>query len=282
MKGAHSCCRCATCRTVRSHVGTNSIDFFLICALAIPFAWLALRMRVLTLGGSIMAGLVALAVVLSQGWIWLAPLFFFLISGVLLGRLNRSGLSDAKHGQPRDALQVFCNGGIYALLAMANDFHAHLWMAISICTATCDTWASEIGMYARWSTINIATLRRASPGLSGGISSAGTLGGLGGAMLMGMFICTILFGHDPEPGWHVPVINFVLLFGASLWYSAFAMGGMLLDSLLGALLQAKYDDGNGPRDAGTRQISGLRWMTNDAVNLISNAVTVGLAMAVLG
>ncbi len=256
-------------------------NLLLTCALAAPFTWLAVRMRVLTLGGGVMAGCIALCVVGSQGWAWLAPLFLFLISGVLLGRLNRNSRSDAKHGKPRDAMQVFCNGGLYALLAVADDFHAELWMTISICTATCDTWASEIGMYARWPTISIATLRRVPPGLSGGISLAGTLGGLWGAVLMGMFTCLFMDESSSEPGWHVSIFSLALIFWASLWYSAFAMGGMLLDSLLGALLQVKYNDGDGPRDAGARQVSGFRWMTNDVVNLVSNALTVAAAAVLL-
>lgn len=117
-------------------------------------------------------------------------------------------LSDAKHDSPRDAIQVFCNGGLYALLAVADDFYADLWMTISLCTATCDTWASEIGMYARWPTINIATLRRVAPGLSGGISLAGTLGGFGGSMLMGLFICAWDPDQPPEPAWPAVVIKF--------------------------------------------------------------------------
>lgn len=256
-------------------------DGLLVLALAVPFTWMMVRLHVLTLGGGIMAGLIALAVVCSQGWSWLLPLFVFLASGVLLGRLNRSARTDAKHGRQRDAMQVFCNGGIYALLALADDFHAELWMSISLCTATCDTWASEIGMYAAWPTLDIARWRRVPPGLSGGISLAGTIGGFAGSMLMGLFICACVSGQPLGPGLHVTVISAVLLFWASLWYSAFAMGGMLLDSLLGALLQVRYDDGDGPRDNGARQVSGLRWMTNDTVNLISNAVTVGVAMVVL-
>lgn len=269
-------------------MGTVLINVLLVCALAVPFTWLALRMRMLSLGGGIMAALIALAVVASQGWVWLGPLFLFMISGVLLGRLNpghgpgiKSDRTDAKHGRPRDAMQVFCNGGIYALLAVADDFHADVWMTISICTAMCDTWASEIGMYARWTTINIATLRRVPPGLSGGISLAGTLGGFAGAMLMGLFICAITTGHTPQPGWPVAAISVILFSWASLWFSAFAMGGMLLDSLLGGLLQPKFDDGAGVGDTGARQVSGLLWMTNDVVNLVSNALTVTLAAVLL-
>lgn len=262
-------------------MGSTTIDVLLVCAIAIPFVVLTRRLRLLTLGGGVMAALIALAVVVAQGWILLAPLFLFLISSVLLGRLNKRARTDAKHGKPRDAMQVFCNGGIYALLALADDFHAEVWMAISICTATCDTWASEIGMYAAWPTVDIARWRRVPPGLSGGVSLAGTLGGLAGSMLMGIAISSPALEGLPEHGPLTTMLGLVLGFWAALHYTAFAMGGMLLDSLLGALLQVRYDDGHGPRDAGTRQVAGFRWMTNDAVNLISNALTVGMAMALL-
>lgn len=263
-------------------MGSTTADLLLICGLAVPFTWLAVRLRVLTLGGGIGAGLIAIAVVTAQGWWWLAPLFLFLISGVLLGRLNRASRSDAKHGRPRDGMQVFCNGGVYALLALGNDFYADLWMTISICTAMCDTWASEIGMYARWPTINIATLRRVPPGLSGGISLAGTLGGFAGSIVMGLFIGLFAQDHHTPADGLITLFVWTLAATAALWYSAFAMGGMLLDSLLGALLQVKYDDGAGASDTGHRQVSGTKWMTNDAVNLVSNVLTVAVAAFVLG
>jgi len=63
-------------------MGSTGGNILLVCALTIPFAWFALRMRVLTRGGGLMAGFIAVCVVASQGWIWLMPLFLFLISGV--------------------------------------------------------------------------------------------------------------------------------------------------------------------------------------------------------
>ena len=254
----------------------------LVCALALPFTWLTVRMRVLTLGGALLAAVIALCVVGSQGWLMLLPLFLFLGSGVLLGRLNKRARTDAKHGRPRDAMQVFCSGGIYALLAVYDDFHVHWWMSISICTAMCDTWASEIGMYVRWPTVSILTWKRVEPGLSGGISLPGTLGGFAGSMILAS--ATYLFALYPADhhGWLITIVSFAGIFLASLIISAFAMGGMLLDSVLGAVLQVKYDDGEGPRDAGTHRIAGLHWMTNDVVNLVSNALTVAVAWWVLG
>lgn len=253
-----------------------------VLLLALPFAWATLRWRVLTRGGVLMATAIALCVVLSQGWALLLPLFVFLVSGVLLGRLNRRGTSDAKHGKPRDALQVFCNGGIYALLAVYDDFDVHWWMSISLCTALCDTWASELGMYFRWSTVRITTWKRVAPGLSGGISLPGTLGGLFGAYLLGLVFHGLLTAGFGEGGLFGCAISVVGIAAAALLTTVFAFGGMLLDSLLGALLQVRYDDGAGLRDAGVRRVGGLPWMTNDVVNLLSNAGAVVVAWVVMG
>jgi ribosome-associated protein YbcJ (S4-like RNA binding protein) len=98
------------------------LPLLLVAVLTVPFALVAVRWRVLTLGGALMAGGIAACVVLGQGWALLVPLFVFLLSGVLLGRLNKDFGTDAKHGKPRDAVQVFCNGGVYALLAAHDDF----------------------------------------------------------------------------------------------------------------------------------------------------------------
>ena len=257
------------------------LDPLLVCALAVPFIGFTVRKGILTLGGALLAGVIALCVVVAQGWLLLLPLFFFLISGMLLGRLNTHVRTDAKHGRPRDAMQVFCSGGLYAALAVVKDPSTHVWMYISICTATCDTWASELGMWAGRPTYNVATWKRVEPGLSGGVSGPGTVGGLIGAIVMSLFIQGVVLlsngdGNAPDGSTSIRVMMMLALLSA-----AFAMGGMLLDSLLGALVQVKYNDGEGLRDAGTHQVSGLRWITNDVVNLISNALTVAVAMWLL-
>lgn len=259
-------------------MGSTFPDIVLIVGLSVPFVLLCLRLKVLTLGGGAMAGCIALAVVVAQGWLWLVPLFVFLISGVLLGRLNKNIRSDAKHGRPRDAFQVFCSGGLYALLAVLDDFHCDLCMSISICVALCDTWASEIGMYCRWSTVSIATWRRVPHGLSGGVSLAGTLGGLLGAVILANVLWSMNAPNGSFDGFFLTAVNVTLYCWHMLVLVGFAMGGMFLDSVLGSLFQATFDDGTGPSDSGTRQVAGFRWMTNDLVNLISNALTVGLAM----
>lgn len=217
-----------------------------------------------------MAGGIGIAVVIAQGWLWLLPLFVFLLSGVLLGKLNRGAHTDDKHGKPRDAMQVFCSGGIYTATALLwFDSLNQVLMSISICVAMCDTWASEIGMYTSGRTWNIITFKKVRPGLSGGVSIAGMTGGFLGSMVMGMLCSSILWqGFDEE-----------FFFGFVFVLIGAGMVGMLLDSLLGALLQAKYRNADGLSDTGTTYAGGVRWMTNDLVNLLSNAAMIAIAIA---
>ncbi len=235
------------------------------------FVWYTRRRKALSTGGALAAAAVGLWVLWWAGPRWLLPLFFFFVSGTLLGRRTngRSSAVDTKHGQPRDAWQVLCNGGIYAVLSTlirvwpASDIPETL-MALSLAVSTSDTWSSEIGQYFRQKTVDILRWKPVPPGLSGGVSGAGTLGGLAGAAAMAL-LCSILMYDGLEP-------KFVLDITAG------GFAGMLSDSLLGAGLQARYQNEPGGAwsdQAGPagRLYSGLRWMTNDAVNFWSNALT---------
>ncbi|MFZ1688716.1 MAG: DUF92 domain-containing protein [Flavobacteriales bacterium] len=249
------------------HFAVALPEFLLAIVLAVVFALATVRSLMLTKGGAAMAAAIGLAVIAGQGWLWLLPLLLFLGSGVLLGRLNKNARTDAKHGKPRDAMQVFCSGGVYAYVALLSPGNAHEpLMSVSICVANADTWASEIGMWARWRTWNILTLRKVEPGLSGGISLPGLVGGVAGAVFMGT-VCGMLMSGMSEGAHYFGVMMVLALPG---------IAGMLLDSLLGATLQAKYDDGEGRSDAGLVQVGGVQWMTNDVVNVLSNVAIVAI------
>lgn len=205
---------------------------------------------------------------LTAGAVWLLPLFLFFLSSSLIGRLMPAAVptSDAKDRQPRDVVQVLCNGGIYGLVAVL-DLDPTL-LLITMAVATADTWASEIGKYFRQPTVDILRLRRVPPGLSGGVSTAGNLGGAAGAILMGGAGFLLL------PAFSLGDFAGVCVFGFL---------GMLLDSLLGAGLQARYRDPStgvlsDVRPVGGKLASGYRFITNDAVNLLAIALTIGIAI----
>ncbi len=257
----------------------NSMDLMVPALFAVPFAaaFIAITVRKgwLTLGGAVAASLLGLWVIFFQGLLWLIPLVVFFTSSTILGKVlrTRNTTGDAKQGQPRDAAQVLANGGIYGLAAaLLPTAEAHLIMALSMTVATADTWASEIGIALKGHTYDILGFKRVPVGLSGGISAGGTLGAAGGAILLGVVSALLIQASTP-----------LLLLAGTL--AALGLTGMFIDSVLGSLLQAKYQGPNGTlQDRSTQGaflVRGAAWMSNDAVNLASNVLTAGLALWLL-
>jgi len=255
----------------------NMADYYTFISLgvgiitSIIFCIYTVRKKALTLDGAIAASFLGLWVLWFAGPIWLIPLFFFFITGTLWGRLSKSKAqaTDVKHGKARDYLQVLCNGGIYAALATFNNTAEQeiilTLMLISMAICTADTWSSEIGIYFRWKTYDILRLQSVPVGLSGGISLPGTIGGFLGAAAMALLGNAILYNR----------VNIYFLLIITL--GGFA--GMLLDSILGASVQARYQNKqtqllSDNKDANNHLINGWRWMTNDAVNFWSNLLII--------
>lgn len=218
----------------------------------------------LTRGGVAAAALVGGAVAWGLGWVALVPLFAFLSSGSWLARL--AGDADG----PRNARQVVANGAVAALGALV-----HLWPAAAgaIAAAAADTWATEIGARSTRAPRLITTGQPVPRGTSGAITLLGTLGGIGGAVTMAAIAGLVA----PALRWQ----------GA--WVVALAgVAGMLVDSLLGATLQARFGcpscgrvmERPGFCHEALRRVRGWRWLDNDAVNLLGSLA--GAIMATAG
>ncbi|MEZ4943237.1 MAG: DUF92 domain-containing protein [Saprospiraceae bacterium] len=238
---------------------------------ATVFVAYTVRKNMLTANGALAAAFVGLWVLFWAGPSWLLPLFFFFFSSILLGKLNKNHTlaADVKQGKPRDAWQVCCNGGVYAVLATLASGGcaetAQALMLLSIAGSTADTWSSETGQFFRQKTVDILRWKPVPAGLSGGVSWAGTAGGLLGAVAMAL-IGSGLTGNFGDPK-------------TLLLVSAGGFSGMLLDSLLGAGLQARYrhSESGVLRDSGGAGFvlqSGYSWMSNDGVNFWSNVLLV--------
>lgn len=220
-------------------------------------------MNWLTRGGVAAAVLVGGAVAWGLGWWGLVPLFAFLVSGSVLGRL-----SGGQEG-PRDARQVIANGGVAALAALA-----HLWPAAAgaIAAAAADTWATEIGAHSPRPPRLITTGKQIPTGTSGGITALGTAGGIAGAVVMALGSAVVA----GELRWR----------GAMIVAGA-GVAGMFVDSLLGATLQARYACPECGRvlehpsfcHAPLQLARGWRWLDNNAVNLLGSLAGALLATA---
>ncbi|MEM7034370.1 MAG: DUF92 domain-containing protein [Chloroflexota bacterium] len=238
----------------------------------------------LSKSGVVGAIIVGTAIFGIGGWRWGLILLTFFVSSSLLSRFkeDRKAVISEKFdkGNQRDIWQAFANGGIGALIALANliwPANPWLWIAFlgAMGTVNADTWATEIGTLSRATPRSITTGKQVSPGTSGGITPLGTLAALFGALLIG-FVAWL--SRPSQLG-----IGVSLLFLAGLG----GLAGAFFDSLLGATYQTIYQCPRCQREterktcceAPTRRIRGFPWLNNDWVNLLSSII--GAIVAVL-
>lgn len=240
----------------------------LAVGLATLFAGVGFLLRALTGPGAIAAAGVGTAVLAGTGWAGMAALGAFFAGASAIGRLapDRTAEFGAK-GHRRDPWQVLANGGAAALAALVPE--AGLWMVTaSLAGAAADSWATAVGGWSVREPRHILSGRVVPAGTSGGVTAAGTTGALlGAALVAGAAAMVAPPGTRP----------------AALGGTALALGfaAMLLDSVLGAALQARFhcDACDRPTEQPvhrcgrpTRHTGGLRALGNDGVNAVATVV----------
>lgn len=234
----------------------------ILCAFAFYKKWL-------DAGGAVSATAMGAIIWLAGGWQTTLPMLFFFVTGSFFSKLpnKKRIVADVKQDKARDYIQVLCNGGIAAIclvfwLASKQGYWLLAYCA-SLAISTADTWSSELGVRFGGKVVDIVNLKPLPTGISGGVSATGTLAGFAGSLLMGI-LCWLL-------------LHFSLAETAIVVSAGFL--GMLMDSLLGSRLQARYrlEDGTPAESAlpnhTARLEKGFGWMTNDMVNILANLVT---------
>lgn len=236
----------------------------------------------LTASGAAAAVFVGAAVYGTGAWSNAAVLFAFFLTSVLLSRIGRArkkALVDTGKQGARDATQVLANGLAASLCAMFALDGNPLWQ-VAFCgafaAATADTWATEIGTLARAVPRSILTGKPVAPGISGGITPAGTAASAAGALL----IAATAWLANASHAW--------------LAIAAGGIAGSLADSLLGATAQALRYCAHCRRHcetdphvcgADTTLVRGAYWMNNDGVNFLATltgaAVSAGVFSVLL-
>lgn len=250
----------------------------LLVALAI--AALALAAGALTMSGAIAAAIVGALCILA-GWGWAALLILYFIVAVAFSRLGadvkarRTGSVVAKAGR-RDAVQVLANGGVFALAAFLSTHAASASLLAAaavgaLAASAADTLATEVGTLVGGEPRSVVGWRAVPAGTSGGVTVAGSLAMLGGALLVGF----------AARGMALTTHASAALLGG--------IAGALADSLLGALVQERrrcpscnlaterriHHCGTPTEHSG-----GLPWLDNDIVNLCATLVGAVVAGAV--
>lgn len=278
----------------------NNFAIGAIAAAIIGFA--GYRAHALTPSGAIAAFAVGTLTYGCGGIAFSSVLLFFFISSAVLGRAGRArkkALIDIGKSGARDAWQVLANGGVATVCACFSALmysivtpgikitaRADLWM-LAFCgayaAATADTWGTEIGTLARQLPRSILTFKPVATGLSGGITAAGTLAEIAGAMFVSVISLIAFAGTFGAYGLRVTperIAEAVLAAGII---------GALVDSLLGATLQALRECPDCGRTcetdphacgARTRLVRGKRWFSNDLVNFLATVAGAGTAFII--
>lgn len=229
---------------------------------------LAVRAGALRPSGGWAAGAVGTAVLAATGWPGGLILLAFFLPSSAVSRLWPAPTSslDAKDDR-RDGWQVLANGGVPAAAALLVGPDAGLWvLAAGLAAAAADTWATAVGAHSRTSPRHLLRGVAVPPGTSGAVSPLGSAGAAAGAAFVSL-------AATPFLGWQ----------GAAVVWGL-GIGGMLLDSVLGAALQGRFrcescgaDSERTRHRCGrpTHHLGGFSWLTNDGVNaLATTAATV--------
>jgi uncharacterized protein (TIGR00297 family) len=219
--------------------------------------------------GAAAAAAVGLAVAAGTGWRGFLVLAAFFVTSSLL----------TPGGGRRRPVQVLANGGVAALCAALTPWQPAFALAFAgaLAAAASDTWSTEIGARSRTAPRLLTTLRPVASGTSGGITPLGSAGGVAGALMIAGVAAAVGIATTGE---------------ALVLALAGATGG-LLDSLLGATVQARWrcpdcgaelEDRTHGCPSVPLSARGWPWMTNDAVNLAATCwgAVAALAPAILG
>lgn len=259
----------------------EKLAFVLLVNVALGLA--AYLKRSVTPGGCA-AGIVLGSAILYFGgmFMWMVLVAFF-ISSSLLSFYKKNIKKDYEQfmekNERRDMVQVMANGlpgGLFAVLyGLTGNVLFLVGFVVAFAASNADTWASEIGMLSKNEPVSIITLRPVPRGRSGGVSLLGILASMGGASFIGM---VFVVSYSLLEGYHHMLFNIAML--ATLGGTI----GSLVDSILGATLQAQYyctvtDSYTEKRikeGRPTRLVRGYQVVNNDMVNFLSSLSAVFL------
>ncbi|KAJ1645298.1 hypothetical protein J3B02_001059 [Coemansia erecta] len=270
----------------------------------------SLRKRSLSKSGAAAAAFVGLSTASNDNLMFVTVLLAFFVSSTYWTKYQAQ---EKKKIDPtfektsqRDWKQVLCNGGLGSAISLLYQYNfdgcrpedmtseqrrlmvllTWAYVAFYACCAA-DTWASELGTLSCNWPILITTLSPVPPGTNGAISKLGMLSSFAGGAAVGLAadiaLWTQYFGAYRSGA--MPKIPYNML-GA-----LFGTLGSLLDSLLGATIQASYlVKKQAVSDLSTSElremrdvklIAGRNILSNNMVNVLSSVSTAAIAMLIL-
>lgn len=250
----------------------GDLYLYIYLVVAMLVLLVAYKLKSITVDGMVTALLVAVTLYALSGYLVGIALIAFFILGSLASKIKNKTKVLAESVQekrgPRTWKQVIANSfpaillsWLYLIFPQANYL---LLLAFSVFSAaTADTISSEIGMLSKENAFHILTFRKHPRGLSGGVTFTGLLAGVVGSFLISLLVF-IQYG----------LVEYILV--ASL-----GVFGTLIDSILGALLQRKYQTEQGilvesVEGSSSTPVKGFKLISNNVINFITlNVVVLG-------
>ena len=258
------------------------MDIIISVILAALLIFVTLKKRAFTPAAAISAGVILVVAALCGSYaaitIVLAAYGIVFAVDIVLGKRTEkiTGDINLKTGR-RDVVQVMANAlaAVIALIIgrlLGSPIGLVVYTsALTECLA--DSLASDVGVLSKKDPIDVCRMRRVKRGMSGGVSLLGTVSALAGCAVMTLIFIAFK-GFDAK----YVVAIFVI-----------PMLGILMDSILGSLVQAKYTCTECGKNTekklhcgkSTVHSGGLRIINNDMVNILSNLLTAVLAAVYL-
>lgn len=244
---------------------------------------LAYSKKALTLGGIVLAVIMDIIITVSLGNFGFCVLITFFAGSVVVDKIKKRGKKAKqketepieKRGDCRDVVQVFANGGVAMIAAIAYLISGEMIFVFAFCAslaeAFADTAASGLGFFAK-RTYDVFRLKKCEGGLSGGMSLLGTFSSLVASAVISLVV--LLFGVVDAAGFAIIFISGFL--------------GSVFDSMLGSLLQVKYRctvcksivEREVHCGAKTEEYRGLSFISNDTVNFFSTFFAAAMAVVI--
>lgn len=246
--------------------------------LAAAVAFITIKKKAFTVPAALSACAMLIIAAVCSGWsgivIVLAAYFTIFAVDMIVGdRSEKVTKSINQRSGARGIVQVIANA-LAATIAAVVGFilkKPELMMVYAAALTEClaDSLASDVGVLSKKDPVDICRMKRIKRGLSGGVSLLGTLSALAGCVWM-FLISWLFFGLSLDLFIVIIVIPMV---------------GILIDSILGSLVQAKYECAVCGKSTEktfhcgekANHVGGIKLINNDAVNIISNFVTAILA-----
>jgi uncharacterized protein (TIGR00297 family) len=255
------------------------MHLYLSVLLGLIISFISLKAKLLNFSGAVATFFLALIIYYLGDIKWTIPILtFFILSSLLTKvrkKINPRVDSFFQKSDERNHLQVMANGGFPGMLILIYQyFPSELFYIayVSAIAAVCsDTWATEIGTFFNSNTYDIIDLKLVEQGISGGVSLIGFIGAFGGAIAISFSAFKWFNNYE-----------FIILVIAS------GILGSTFDSILGALLQAKFNcvvckkkvENKNHCGTATLYSTGLRRLNNDGVNFAASTLAGIISYAV--